>query len=436
MAVAPPDGPPVDGTDAGALLAAVRAGELSVEEVVAARLARLHELDASTAAIAAFEDQRALADARALDRARAAGRPLGPLDGLPVTVKDWIDVEGFPCAGEGGRAVGRRPPVDATVVARLRAAGAVVVAKTRSWDDGAPGGAVRHPLDGSRTPGGSSSGEAVAVAAGASLLGIGSDSGGSIRLPAAWCGVLSFKPTAGRVPTTGHFPRVGALSDGRTQIGPLAADLDLIERVLSIIAGPDGHDPGIAPVPLGAVDGSGLGGGRFAVLAGEGAWVVTGEVQAAVEQAAGALAGAGMERVEWTVPWLDAALDITRRYWGRSQLDGAGVAQQLWDWDRFRRRYLEAVADIDLLLTPTVAGVAPLRREVTGEDFVFTLPASLTGSPAISLPAGPDPMASLWPSSSSGGRGRTTGSWPPPGPSAGDRKPLVRLASPRSRGIP
>ncbi|HEX6787433.1 MAG TPA: amidase family protein, partial [Acidimicrobiales bacterium] len=149
MAVRPPNRPRAGGFDAGALLAAVRTGEVSVEEAVAARLALLHDLDAATAAVAAFEDDRALADARALDRAgaeaRAEGAPLGPLHGLPVTVKDWIDVEGFPCAGDGGRAVGRRPAVDATVVARLRAAGAVVVAKTRSWDDGAPGGVVRHP---------------------------------------------------------------------------------------------------------------------------------------------------------------------------------------------------------------------------------------------------------------------------------------------------
>jgi amidase len=392
MAVVPPNRPRAGGFDTGALLAAVRTGEVSVEEAVAAHLALLHDLDETTAAVAAFEDDRALADARALDRARAAARtggaPLGPLHGLPVTVKDWIDVEGFPCAGEGGRAVGRRPAVDATVIARLRAAGAVVVAKTRSWDDGAPGGAVRHPLDSSATPGGSSSGEAVVVAAGASLLGIGSDSGGSIRLPAAWCGVLGFKPTAGRVPTTGHFPRVGAFSDGRTQIGPLAPDLQTIERVLPVIAGPDGHDPGIAPVPLDGVDQAGLADGRFAVLVGEGRWVVTAEVEAAVEATAAALTSAGLERVEWKVPWLDSALDITRRYWGRSQLDGAAVAQQLWDWDRFRRRYLEAVQHVDLLLTPTVASVAPPRREVLGEDFVFTLPASLTGSPAISLPAG------------------------------------------------
>ena len=372
------------------LLAALRAGDVSAEEAVAARLALLHALDDATAAIAAFEDERALADARALDRARAEGRSPGPLHGLPVTVKDWIDVEGFPCAGDGARAVGRRPEIDATVVARLRAAGAVVVAKTRPWDDGAPDGVVLHPIDPERSPGGSSTGEAVAVGSGASLLGLGSDSGGSVRLPAAWSGVIGFKPTAGLVPTTGHFPRVGALSDGRTQIGPLAARLDLVERVLPVLAGPDGHDPGVAPVPLGAAHGAVLDGARVAVLVGDGEWEPSPEVGAAVEVAASTLVAAGMVRVAWPMAWLDDALDITRRYWGRRELDGAAAQQQLWDWDRFRRRYVEATREVDLLLTPTAAGVAPLRRDISGEDCVFTLPASLTGSPAIRIPAGTD----------------------------------------------
>jgi amidase len=370
------------------LLTALRTGDVSAEETVAVRLSLLPALDDATAAIAAFEDERALADARALDRATAEGRSPGPLHGLPVTVKDWIDVEGFPCAGDGARAVGRRPATDATVVARLRAAGAVVVAKTRPWDDGAPDGVVRHPIDPDRSPGGSSTGEAVAVGSGASLLGLGSDSGGSVRLPAAWCGVIGLKPTAGLVPTTGHFPRVGALSDGRTQIGPLAADLDLVERVLPVLAGPDGHDPGVAPVPLGAADDVVLRGARVAVLLGEGEWKCSPEVAAAVEAAASTLVAAGMARVEWPMAWLDDALDITHRYWRRRELDGAGAQQQLWDWDRFRRRYVEASREVDLLLTPTATGVAPLRRTIAGEDFVFTLPASLTGSPAISLPAG------------------------------------------------
>jgi len=150
-------------------------------------------------------------------------------------VKDWIDVEGFPRAGETTDR-DRRPDADASVVRRLRAAGAVVVTKTRPW------GRVAHPRDPACTVGGSSSGEAALVAAGASVLGIGSDSGGSIRLPAAWAGVCGLRPTAVRVPTTGHYPRVGPRGDGRTQIGPLAASVDGLEQALSVMAGPDGRD--------------------------------------------------------------------------------------------------------------------------------------------------------------------------------------------------
>src|SRR4051812_17962601 len=195
------------------LLDRLAAGSVSAADAVAERLDALHRGHARTGAVAWFDDDRVLAEAVRLDRALAGGGPVGPLHGLPVTVKDWIDVAGFPCAGDIGR-TDRRPERDATVVRRLRAAGAVVVAKTRAWDG------VRHPLDPARTVGGSSSGEAAAVAAGASVLGLGSDSGGSVRLPAAWAGVYGLKPTAGRVPATGHFPWIGALSDGRTQIGP------------------------------------------------------------------------------------------------------------------------------------------------------------------------------------------------------------------------
>jgi amidase len=240
---------------------------------------------------------------------------------------------------------------------------------------------VRHPHDPLRTPGGSSTGEAVVVASGASPLGIGSDSGGSVRLPAAWCGVFGFKPTAGRVPTTGHYPRVGGRSDGRTQIGPLARELAMIELVLPLIAGPDGRDAGVAPVPY-APTGPAT---TFAVLTAEGE-ITADALTAAAERAADALEHAGVRRVEWTGPWLADALDVTQRYWNRSGLSGADADRQLRDWDRFCFRYLAAAADVDLLLTPTVRTPAPAHRPVVGDDFVFTLPASLTGSPAISVP--------------------------------------------------
>jgi amidase len=306
-----------------------------------------------------------------------------------VTIKDWIDVEGFPCAGDTGQ-VDRWPAQDATVVARLRRAGAVVLAKTHAWGPSSAEARVLHPGDPRRTPGGSSTGEAVVVAAGASVLGLGSDSGGSIRLPAAWCGVLGLKPTAGRVPGTGHFPRTGALNDGRTQIGPLARDVADLERVLAVIAGPDWRDAGVPPVPLQPAADAVLDGARFAVLAGEEPWWPDAGQAAALDRAAAALTDAGLTRTDWQIPWLTEGDDITRRYWARTELSGDEADRQLWDWDRYRRRYLRAAETIDFLLTPTCLEPAPEHRDVRGRDFIFTLPASLTGSPAISIPAGAD----------------------------------------------
>lgn len=369
------------------MLGRLRRGADTAVATVERQLELLRRAHAVTDAVVAFEDDRALADAAALDRAFAERGPVGPLHGIPVTVKDWIDVEGFPCAGESGDP-DRRPAADATAVRRLRAAGAVVVAKTRVW------GGVPHPRDPTRTVGGSSSGEAALVAAGASVLGIGSDSGGSIRLPAAWAGVCGLRPTVGRVPTTGHFPRVGPRSDGRTAIGPLAASVDGLELALSAMAGPDGRDAGAAPVPLAPSRGVALGGLRVAVALGEGEWQPSDRVVAAVERAADVLVAAGARRVPWTFDWLAPAWDVTQRYWARAGyqagLTGVDVMRELEDWDRYAYRYLAATADIDLVVAPATAGSAPPHGEIGGDAFAFLLPASLVGAPALALPMGDD----------------------------------------------
>ncbi|MGI5131519.1 amidase [Pseudonocardia sp. CA-107938] len=366
------------------LLGRLRRGEETAEQAVAERLALVRAAHERTGAVAFFEDERALSDARALDRAFAGTGPVGPLHGLPITVKDWIDVEGFPCAGETDDRE-RRPVRDAAAVARLRAAGAVVVAKTKPWGD------VAHPGDPTRSVGGSSSGEAALVAAGASVLGIGSDSGGSIRLPASWAGVWGLRPTAGRVPTTGHYPRVGLRSDGRTQIGPLADSVDAVELALAVLAGPDGRDPAAAPVPLLSSTTVELQGRRIAVIPGGAVPVV----EAAVRRAGAALVAAGAVEVEWTFDWLPPAWDVTRRYWARAGgepgLTGADVMRELEDWDHYVHRYLRATADVDLIVTPATPDTAPLRSEpVEGERFLHLLPASLVGAPALAVPAGAD----------------------------------------------
>jgi amidase len=355
-----------------------------VADAIGARLAVLHALDTRTHAVQWFEDDRVLADAMRIDATTTPGR----LHGLAVTVKDWIDVEGFPCAGTFASQHDRRPTEDATVVARLRAAGAVVLAKTKAWDGTSNGPPVTHPLDTDRSPGGSSSGEGVVTAAGVSALGVGSDSGGSVRLPAAWCGTYGLKPTTGLVPTTGHYPRVGTMSDGRTQMGFLSADLATIETALGVVAGPDRRDAGVAPVGFDRDPSASL--RRFAVLPDDPAFPAAPEVTAAVTRAASRLAEAGMQERAWSWAWLTEARDVTQRYWDRTRLSGAEVASQLWDWDRFRRRFLTHLDDVDVLLSPVAPTVAPRRRTVGTPDFVFTLPASLTGAPALSVPFGHD----------------------------------------------
>ena len=375
---------------------------------VSAHLRAVHELDQRTHAVEWFDDERAMLDAKAVDD---AGDTIaaGALRGLPITVKDWIDVAGFPCAGGAAAAAERRPARDATVVARLRAAGAVVLAKTKPWDGFRPDAPpVLHPIDPLRFPGGSSTGEGVVTAAGGSPLGLGSDSGGSIRVPAAWCGVYGLKPTTGRIPGTGHFPRIGMKSDGRTTIGFLASDLDLIEAATRATAGPDGLDAGALPVPFTPSPRGPLAGLRVAQLAPDPDWPATAAVADACTRAVVALEESGMTRAAWDWPWLPEAVEITAGYWQRTTRSGEAAAEQLWGWDRFQRRFLVATAEVDILVSPVTATVAPLRTSVAArdrtrtdglptlvEDFVFTLPASLTGSPAISVPMGDDPATGL-----------------------------------------
>lgn len=383
------DPPRADG--AGAIARRIRSRETTVTEVIEDHLVRLASARDAIGGVAWSDDAAVLEAARAADRALAdSAAALGPLHGVPITVKDWIDVAGFPCAGESARHRDRRPTEDATVVARLRAAGAIVIAKTAAGDRSKLYGVTRNPHDHARSPGASSSGEGALVGAGASPLGIGSDSGGSIRLPAAWCGIAGLKPTAGRVPNTGHFPRIGALHDGRTQIGPLARCVDDLELALGLLAGWDGFDPGVVDVPLGSsaqIDVSRL---RIAWFTHDGPGQPTAAIARQVERAVEALASAGATIVDTAVPpHLDDAFDITQRYWGRRDLSGPEADDLLWDWDRFRRRQLVFASSVDLVVCPVTSDVAsPVSPQRS--DYVFMLPASLTGAPAATVPTGFD----------------------------------------------
>ena len=342
-------------------------------------LARLDDVAARTNCVADRDDEAALG--------AAASAPDGPLHGEPITVKDWVDVAGFRCSGGEVDQAERRPTDDAVAVARLRAAGAVVIAKTAVQVDSDRFGPVRHPHDPSRSPGGSSSGEGATVGGGVVRLGVGSDSGGSVRVPAAWCGVVGIKPSTGLIPSTGHFPRIGGRGDGRTVIGPLAVSVDLAWLAVRVMAGPDGADGAVAPVTVGDPDDIDVSALRVAVGSPGGA-PVSDPVAAALERARHVVSEAGATDAGAPPDWLDEARRITEAYWSRRRRTGAQVDQDLDDWDVFRTHVLTATRTIDAIITPTVGEMAPPHRDMETGDYAFCLPASLTGAPAISVPVG------------------------------------------------
>src|SRR4051794_38051874 len=277
--------------------------EGSAHEAVDAHVRRIEAVNGQVNAVVQLDAERALDAADAADRGLARGDPPGPLHGVPFTVKDNIAAAGIVMAIGAPERAGVVATADATVVARVRAAGGILLGKTNCplygggiETDNPVYGRTSNPYDLARTPGGSSGGEAAIVAAHGSPCGLGTDSGASVRLPAHFCGLASLKPSAGRIPVTGVLDdegQLGALGDPRTQIGPLARSVDDVALLLRIAAGPDGCDGGIAPVALGDPADVELRGMRVAVQTENGLAAATPATTAAVAAAAGALAAAG-----------------------------------------------------------------------------------------------------------------------------------------------
>jgi amidase len=407
----------------------IRSGQVSSAEVVDAHIERIEAVNPKINAVAQLLADSARTDAKKADQARANSDVLGPLHGVPVTVKDAIQIDGV--ISTGGT-LGRKNYVataDSEVVARLRGAGAIVLANTNVPELCLAGetasiayGTTNNPYDASRTPGGSSGGEAALIASGGSPLGLGSDVGGSIRQPAHYCGIAGIKPTTGRVPSTGHWvPLVGLLGP-MFSIGPMARYVEDLTLALPILCGPDGRDPYVAPVPLGTpceVDLSSL---RVAAFTHNGSHAADADTVAAIGAATEALRSAGVSVDEARPPGIERASDLfmavlsadagagvrallaeagtgeTHAYMdevlkimGDTPLSGANFAALLAELDGFKAEMLAFMQDYDALLCPTTVSAAVPHGGFFGPQWPgvsSTLQFNLTGWPAAVVRAG------------------------------------------------
>ncbi|NOZ28320.1 MAG: amidase [Chloroflexi bacterium] len=382
----------------------IRDREISSEEVVQAHLQQIERVNPHLNAIVQLVAEEALEQARAADAALMRDQRIGVLHGVPFTVKDWIDVAGLPCTGGDPRFRDRRPQEDATVVARMRQAGAILLGKTNVMVENPVYGRTNNPYNLAYSPCGSSSGEAALIAAGGSPLGLGSDSGGSIRQPAHACGIAGLKPTTGRIPLTGHFPFISAMNDPRTTIGPMARYVEDLALALPILSGMDWKDASVIPMPLAdwrAVDVRSL---RVAFYTHHAEAEPTPETVETCHRAAQVLAEVCASVEEALPPRIEEAYFITRQYWqrpesmcaeewvpdGEVRLSSEEVEQHLFMWDRFRRALIGFMAHYDVILTPVAERPAVPHGTDSGR-IPYTLPYSLTGWPCVVVRGGTSP---------------------------------------------
>lgn len=413
---------------AAELAALIRGREVSSEEILRAHLDRVEEVNPRINAVVAPASDRALAEARAADAALARGDEAGPLHGVPFTIKDCIDTAGVVTTwGTAGR-IGHVPDADATVVARLRAAGGILMGKTNipelamSYDtDNAVYGPTLNPYNLERSPGGSSGGAAAALAAGLSPLDIGSDTAGSIRIPAHFCGVAGLKPTAGRVSRAGSSGWRASHIEQLTQVGPMARTVADLALVLPLICGPDGVDPALAPVPLGRHGDVALAGLRVGVFGENGIDTADRATLDALDGASRALAERNAILTPAAPPGLDRLPDVVSRiivgdggWWMARLLDEVGTGAStfgtfplrpplsaedyvllLEDRERLKADLLAFMAGYDLLLCPVTAGPAPplgtAGTAARPPGFTFTHPFNLTGWPVAVVRCGTSP---------------------------------------------
>jgi Asp-tRNA(Asn)/Glu-tRNA(Gln) amidotransferase A subunit family amidase len=303
---------------ATAMAQQVRQKKISPVELVEAHLAQIEKLNPKLNAFVQLDAKRAHQSAHDAETAVARRKPLGPLHGVPISIKSSISVAGLRCESGTRLRAGLVAEKDAPLVTRLKQAGAIVLGVTNTpellmaWEtDNLLYGRTNSPWDLQRTPGGSSGGEAAAIAAGMSAGGVGSDGGGSIRVPAHFSGICGLKPTPGRIPSTGHFPVSAGPFALIGVVGPMARNVTDLKVLFEVMQGPDIGDTCAAPVPLRSPTEEEVKNLKIGYFEDDGRTPVTPETRLAVRKAAEALRSAGFQ-VE---PFRPQGLEEARQLW-------------------------------------------------------------------------------------------------------------------------
>ena len=305
------------------ITASIRSRKISPVELVESHLRRIESLQPKLNPFVHLDADAARAQARVAEAAVSQNKPLGPLHGVPLTVKSCIDVAGWRCPAGSLLRKDYVPRADAPLVTRLKAAGAILLGNTNTPEflmayetNNLLTGRTSNPWNLAYSSGGSSGGEAAAIAAACSMGGVGSDGGGSIRVPAHFCGICGLKPTPGRVPATGHFPS-GAGSFGWIGVvGPMARTIADVRTLFEVMAGSEAGDAHSAPVPVRSYSEKDLRGMRIGVLQSPALDNATPETRAAVDRAAKLLSDSGFSIEPFELRGLDRALELWWFFFG------------------------------------------------------------------------------------------------------------------------
>jgi Asp-tRNA(Asn)/Glu-tRNA(Gln) amidotransferase A subunit family amidase len=420
------------------ITAGYRDKKFSPLEVVKAHLERLAQLQPKLNAFVHLDAERALEQAEAATAAVMRGNLASqrPLHGIPLTIKSCMDVADWPAPAGSLLRKDYVAQADAPLVARLRGAGAILLGSTNTPEylmayetDNSVSGKTSNPWDLARSSGGSSGGEAAAIAAGCSVGGVGSDGGGSIRVPAHFCGICGLKPTPGRIPATGHFPPGGGAFGWIGVVGPMARTVGDLATLLSVMAGPDAGDALSAPVRLLALLNANFARGwRVGILESDALGEATPETTAAVEHAAAVLKEQKLVVETKRVTGLGRAIELWWYFFGpviadsirkgavgheqnmspmlreyvalamvEANLTYDGFLNACAERDTIRGEILRQLEDVQVLLSPVSTGTAFRHgegnwRSGEKENYRDTMRYSqwlnLAGFPGVTVPMG------------------------------------------------